>query len=54
MNRFRQLRVFDRFLARVCRHFGERVILKGGLVLELNAAAYSVSAKFTTDRVIIK
>jgi hypothetical protein len=35
MNRFRQLLVFDRFLARVFRHFGERVILKGGLVLEL-------------------
>lgn len=35
MNRFRQLLVFDRFLTRAFQHFGERVILKGGLVLEL-------------------
>jgi hypothetical protein len=35
MNRFRQLLVFDRFLARVFAHFGEKAILKGGLVLEL-------------------
>ncbi|MCP4602730.1 MAG: hypothetical protein GY847_19815 [Proteobacteria bacterium] len=31
----RQLLVFDRFLARVIATFGESVILKGGLVLEL-------------------
>lgn len=35
MNRFRQLLVFDRFLARVFAYFGEKAILKGGLVLEL-------------------
>lgn len=33
--RRRQLLVFDRFLARVITTFGESVILKGGLVLEL-------------------
>ena len=32
--RFRQLLVFERFLARVFRCYGERVALKGGLVLE--------------------
>jgi len=35
INRFRQLLVFDRFLARVFLHFADRVVLKGGLVLEL-------------------
>lgn len=35
INRFRQLLVFDRFLARVAEHLGDRVIVKGGLVLEL-------------------
>ncbi len=35
INRFRQLLVFDRFLARIFRHFADSVILKGGLVLEL-------------------
>lgn len=35
INRFRQLLVFDRFLARIFGHFGNKVILKGGLVLEL-------------------
>ena len=35
INRFRQLLVFDRFLARVFQHFADSVILKGGLVLEL-------------------
>lgn len=38
INRFRQLLVFDRFLARVFAHFGERATLKGGLVLELRLA----------------
>lgn len=33
--RRRQLLVFDRFLARVAATFGDTVILKGGLVLEL-------------------
>ncbi len=33
--RRRQLLVFDRFLARVMQHFGDAMILKGGLVLEL-------------------
>lgn len=33
--RKRQLLVFDRFLARIGAFFGERVTLKGGLVLEL-------------------
>jgi hypothetical protein len=33
--RKRQLLVFDRFLARVVAIFGEAVLLKGGLVLEL-------------------
>jgi len=35
INRFRQLLVFDRFLARIFRHFADSVTLKGGLVLEL-------------------
>lgn len=35
MGRFRQLLVFDRFLARVFRELSERVIIKGGVVLEL-------------------
>jgi len=35
INRFRQLLVFDRFLARIFQHFADSVILKGGLVLEL-------------------
>lgn len=38
INRFRQLLVFDRFLARVFQHFVDRVVLKGGLVLELRHA----------------
>lgn len=33
MARFRQILVFDRFLARVFAHFGDRAILKGGVVL---------------------
>ncbi|MEK7466007.1 MAG: nucleotidyl transferase AbiEii/AbiGii toxin family protein [Planctomycetota bacterium] len=33
--RLRQLLVFDRFLARISAAFGDRAILKGGLVLEL-------------------
>jgi hypothetical protein len=32
--RFRQLLVFERFLARAFRYYGERVTLKGGLVRE--------------------
>lgn len=35
MGRFRQILVFDRFLARVFAHFGDRAIAKGGVVLEL-------------------
>lgn len=35
MGRFRQVLVFDRFLARMFEHFGERAIVKGGVVLEL-------------------
>lgn len=35
MGRFRQVLVFDRFLARVFAHFGERAVAKGGVVLEL-------------------
>lgn len=35
MARFRQVLVFDRFLARVFHQFGERAIVKGGVVLEL-------------------
>jgi hypothetical protein len=35
INRFRQLLVFDRLLARTTEHFRDRVIVKGGLVLEL-------------------
>lgn len=35
INRFRQLLVFDRFLARIFEQFSERAIVKGGLVLEL-------------------
>lgn len=35
LNRRRQLLVFDRFLARVTAVFGDAVMLKGGLVLEI-------------------
>jgi predicted nucleotidyltransferase component of viral defense system len=35
MGRFRQLLVFDRFLARIFAEFGEQAVLKGGMVLEL-------------------
>src|SRR5687767_9657275 len=35
MGHFRQLLVFDRFLARVFAELGERAVLKGGVVLEL-------------------
>jgi hypothetical protein len=35
MARFRQVLVFDRFLARVFQRFGDRAIVKGGVVLEL-------------------
>ena len=35
MGRLRQLLVFDRFLARLCAKLGDRVIVKGGLILEL-------------------
>src|SRR5690348_15927896 len=35
MGYFRQVRIFERFLARIGQHFGDRVIVKGGLALEL-------------------
>jgi len=35
LDRARQLFVFNRFLARVARHFGSAITLKGGLALEL-------------------
>lgn len=35
LSRRRQLLVFERYLARITQTFGERVLLKGGLVLEL-------------------
>jgi hypothetical protein len=35
IERIRQLLVFDRFLARVGRHLGSRVVVKGGVVMEL-------------------
>lgn len=35
MGHIRQLRIFERFLARVVQHFGDKVIVKGGLALEL-------------------
>jgi len=35
MGRFRQVLVFDRFLARLFEHFGDCAIAKGGVVLEL-------------------
>lgn len=38
INRQRQLVVFDRFLARVMVALGERVVVKGGVVLELRLA----------------
>ena len=38
MARFRQILVFDRFLARVFAEFGDRVIVKGGVVLEFRLA----------------
>jgi hypothetical protein len=34
-SRRRQLLVFERFLARITREFGDRVMLKGGVVVEL-------------------
>jgi hypothetical protein len=38
INRVRQLLVAERLLARVMQHFGDRVVAKGGLVLELRLA----------------
>ena len=38
IERVRQLLVFDRFLARVGTHLGSRVVLKGGVVMELRLA----------------
>lgn len=35
MGRFRQLLVFDRFLARIFTEFDQQAVLKGGMVLEL-------------------
>lgn len=35
MSRYRQVLIFDRFLAKVFAEFGDRVIVKGGVVLEL-------------------
>jgi len=35
MSRLRQLLVFDRFLARLFAKLGDRVVVKGGLILEL-------------------
>ncbi|MCK8499031.1 nucleotidyl transferase AbiEii/AbiGii toxin family protein [Myxococcus fulvus] len=37
-NRYRQWVVFDRFLGRLHRHFGSRLIIKGGVALELRLA----------------
>jgi hypothetical protein len=38
VSKVRQLVVFDRFMARVVSEFGDEVVLKGGLVLELRLA----------------
>lgn len=38
INRLRQLLVFDRFLARAMAVLGDRVVVKGGVVLELRLA----------------
>jgi Nucleotidyl transferase AbiEii toxin, Type IV TA system len=35
VSRLRQRSVFERFLARVVAHFGDRVVLKGGVALQL-------------------
>ncbi len=35
ISRYRQLRIYDRFLARIFDHFGDRVVLKGGIAMEL-------------------
>src|SRR5262245_31973697 len=35
IDRFRQLQIFQRFLAIVFQEFGDRVVLKGGIALEL-------------------
>jgi len=35
LSRLRQRYVFERFLARLATHFGDRAVLKGGLALEL-------------------
>jgi predicted nucleotidyltransferase component of viral defense system len=43
--RVRQRAVFDRFLARIVAHFGDRAVLKGGVALELLLA----QARMTRD-----
>jgi hypothetical protein len=35
MNRFRQTLIYDRFLARIAQRFGDRIVVKGGVGLEL-------------------
>ena len=43
LGRQRQLVVFDRFLARIAAELGDRVIVKGGVVLELRLARARLS-----------
>jgi hypothetical protein len=38
VTRVRQSRIFERFVARLTAHLGERVVVKGGVVLELRLA----------------
>jgi hypothetical protein len=35
LDRLRQRSIFERFLARAVAHFGDRIILKGGIALQL-------------------
>jgi hypothetical protein len=45
IGRLRQRSVFQRFLARAAAHFGDRVVVKGGIALQLRIA----SARTTRD-----
>ena len=53
ISRFRQVLVFHRFLAHVHQYFGERVMVKGGVVLELRLdrarATKDVDLRLTGD-----
>jgi hypothetical protein len=44
VQRLRQLRIFDRFLVRLFRQFGERLVVKGGIALELRLSRVRATA----------